>query len=583
MSDPSDAGLQLTSSLNWSLDVMSCKMNADSCKSCPHDARISPAMKSEIVAMILHLSIMRSASDLPDWMKIDNNLNENILLNLMQDMDWNIFQDICGESLIPGPWIIQPIVLGSANGNSQELVSRVKRIAKLLCICSQRSSVESTGIALEAILPLLGFSLCSGRLSLNDREGFTGGKVELPESIPVELLQGTVELEQLKIQNSDAREIQSGSCRRLKSMLVQSCFKLTLYDHIEIFDMVLDTCSKYSDLDLLKPLKSYVHGMNARQVQSYDPWAYFSLPGAAMGTFEPRSVTQDTSVIEKVLRAMADESSTLFLSIDLNFGSDALPWFIGDFEVSSSHLSQSQQSRKFSPARALHFASIHQERTASASSSELIDSERHSTDLEALYFILSSKFEQYAINRDNLHLSNIGISSCNVLFGKDLFDNEVIVFLFERLIRKLSTAARMTKREDGEELELGVPRVPVSPIAGDSSSIDDKSKSRPMLQEEFRRAIPKSINALSLLKVAIRSSLDNHPLFITVIVQEAQKRALISEKYEWQKYVILVLKAMQRPYKSSMEAKDVINLWLHSLEWLNDSRWRRLPAGEKLL
>ena len=581
MCDPSGAGLRLILSLNWNFDENG-QIVSDPCKSRTHGARISPAIKSEIVAIILHLTIMRNASDLPEWMKATDDLNEELLYDLMLGMDWKVFQVICGESSIPGPWIIQPIVLGSVNGSSQQLAARVKRIAKLLCrVSSQISTVEVTGITLETILPLFGFSVCTGRLNLDDREGFVCGKVELPESIPVELLQGTIELEQLQIQSRDAREIQSGSDPGSKSMSVHSCFKLTLFDHVEIFDLVLDSCSKYSNSDLLKTFKSYIHVMNAPEVFPYDPWTYFSLPGPAIDPSEDRIANQDTCIIEQVLRVMAEEASTVILSNDFSFDSDALPWYIGDFEVSSRHPSQNQQ-RKFSPARALHFARANRETTTSASSTEMKSSDSHYKHLEALQFILSSKFEEYAINSGNLHLSSIGTSSCNVLFSKDLFDHEVIVFLFERIIRKLGSTAGMKKRGDDDALESSVAKVPVSPVAGESSSMDDREEASPNLQEEFRKFIPKSILAVSLLYFANRPCLNNHPLLITTIVQEAQKRELISEKYEWQKCVILVLQAMQCPFRTSIESKDLINLWLHSLEWLNDSRWRRLPAGKCL-
>jgi hypothetical protein len=202
-------------------------------------------------------------------------------------------------------------------------------------------------------------------------------------------------------------------------------------------------------------------------------------------------------------------------------------------------------------------------------------------DLESLRFILSSKFEEYVISSGNCHLSSIGTSSCNALFSKDLFDHEVIVFLFERVIRKLVLTTGVKNRGDDGGLESNIPKVPVSPVAGESSSVDDgKEAALPSLQEEFRKSIPKSILAVSLLDFVNRPYLDNYPLLIHTVVQEAQKRALISEKYEWQKCVIVVLQVMQRPFKASIESKDLISLWLHSLEWLNDSRWRRLPAGE---
>lgn len=507
--------------------------------------KLDPRTLAECGVVIMYLTISVPDWQLPGWLlNEEGEMDVNFLQKIAILIDWKYIKHhiVSMRHEKPYPWIASPIVSTIASGTREEVSTRLKRTLLVLsrAACSTEIGVEGFDAVFQTLSDVLGFSLCSvvetssASILPTQRD-----KMVVPEDIPLELLEGTMEMEQMKIQDTENSNPQDSDAVELRS-----CFRLSVSDHAEVVRSLVSMVQ--STMDTASMLKSHNNPI----------WDESQFRGSII-TWDPSSgnfttiycktaeLTCATTVVEALLLALASDPITLMTTDPVPCGGKDPPWFTGD-RLFTNLSDTGKQDRRYSLKRLLRGIS-HMGRSDSHPASLNVVN-----DMESLRIYLYKIIEDECIqNEAQNFLSPLGQASIRGVLLCDSLEGIPPAHEFaEGVLRQVLLHSNQP------------------PISGSSIEEDHSIK-----MDAF---YPENVSIDRFLGLAQIAAEAECPLLSTFLLKQAFRRSSKIEKSEWQFTITKVLQTVRVGKKLTMES---ILLWLHLLDWLNDPCWRRLPPG----
>jgi len=154
---------------------------------------------------------------------------EEACVSLLASANWKRVLSAMVPAMAPSvPWLVLPLLLAPQSVEGDDADERLLRAALLLCRAAGQSGslIAATTAVERGVKPLFGFSICQGVKMPAEQEQLTAlGTAQhpalsavsettavpsheiftIPSDIPPELLEGTVELEQMRLQQEELR------------------------------------------------------------------------------------------------------------------------------------------------------------------------------------------------------------------------------------------------------------------------------------------------------------------------------------------------------------------------------------------
>lgn len=506
---------------------------------------LHPSTVSECGVVIMHLAISVPDWQLPGWLLNEKGeLNTDFLQKISILMDWKYIKDHIAPMRREKPhsWILSPIVSTIASGTKDEVSIRLKRtlLALSRASCSPEMVQEFFDVVFQTLTDVLGFSLCSiVETSSASILPSQSDKMVVPDDIPLELLEGTMEMEQIKTQNASHKHLQESNAVELRS-----CFRLSVSDHVDIVHSLVSMVQ--SALDEESMLKNH----------SGPIWEQSQFRGSII-TWDPSSsnfttiyskaadLTCGSTVVEALLLALASDPITLMTTKPVPFGSTDPPWFTGD-RLFTNLSDTDKMDRRYSLKRLLKGISHIGGNDSHSASLNTVN------DMESLRICLYKIIEDECIQNDAPNfLSGLGYASLREVLLCDSLEGIPHAHEFaEGIIRQVLVHTNPP------------------PISGNTIEEDNSIQ-----MDAF---YPDNVSIDRFLRLAHTAAVTECPLLSTFLLKQAFHRCATIEKSEWQFTITKVLQTVKVGKKLTMES---VLLWLHLLDWLNDPRWRRLPPG----
>lgn len=332
-----------------------------------------PLWAAELGAVVLQAAVLLPHSELPHWMLDvlgDGQYTDPSIVALLASADWGYLRAIIGVTS-PLPWLAAPLfqVSQQASGGTDQ---RVVDAALVLCRAAER---RGTAIAAEtacaAVRPLIGLSMCQGYQVEQGQPRPSAPAapahelLSIPSDIPPELLEGTVELEQMRLQQEELRlaheqaeaaaaaaaaEGPAGSGMPL--IEVSSCFRLSAQQHLMLVQQGLgplarehaagaalksitgERCPAF--LEAVPPSTTaaesgVVHWSpsplgSLLQAQKASTASYQANSGGNKGRSASRASSDVASVFATLLAPLVSSPLTLIVQERIPFGNATLPW-----------------------------------------------------------------------------------------------------------------------------------------------------------------------------------------------------------------------------------------------------------------
>lgn len=581
LSDRSQAALCITQMAEWS-QLNDRVKNAPNDQNFQFDKHFSSAMLAEIFAIVIHTTIILNDERLPSWMFDGLNLDFSLCDALMKSMDWDYFYSQILPSKVPGPWLLQPIVL-CAIQDVNGVEDRIIRALSLLWSFARPEYETSVKTVMALSLPLMGVSVCQGNkvqtVESSNSVPFRP-TVEVPEDFPRELLEGTFELEQLKLQDTEQIAEPTAGC--LEVISISSCFKLSFLNHITIMKQVCDLVSHFQKWNKNNG------EFSEEKLESKNSLVFCQVEDAYRSMSEDTQPTAPPPMNENLgaflCSIIIHEPLTIIVNHAVAVGSNTMPWNKSENVFLTRWNEPPSRKHSLRSLRNLVTRIMGLRRRDEQEDGHDGDLEASVTDWGPLASALSAVVEEYTVHQTGRHaeLTMLGRSLLELFFSVNSYRyNRKMLSLVENILRRVIVL--MGSSNTAEESQSDISEE-VARIAIDSSDRQEGSQLIEKLHfnrvsAEFNRCIASGMNAASLLEIANVEEASNHPLLITFLAMEAEKKALISEKFEWQALVVALLSAVRCSHGSEQNPSEIVILWLHALEWLNDTRWRRLPVG----
>ena len=509
--------------------------------------KLSPSTIAEGGMVIMYLAISVPDWQLPGWLLDEKGeLNIDFLQKIIILIDWNYIKDqvVPMRREKPHSWILSPIVSTIASGTREEVSTRLKRTLMALSTASSSPETDQDcfDVVFQTLTDVLGFSLCSiVQTSSASILPSQSDKMVVPDDIPLELLEGTMEMEQLKIQNADNRHLQ-----RSNAVELRSCFRLSVSDHVDIVQSLVSMVQSALD-DEESMSKKHQKGPIWNQSQfsgSIITWVPSSSNFTTIYS-KAADLTCASTVVEALLLALASDPITLMTTEPVPFGSTDPPWFTGDRLF--TNLSNTEKvDGKYSLKRLMRGISHMGSNGSHPAPLNTVN------DMESLRIYLYNTIEDKCIQNDAPNfLSRLGRASLRDVLLCDSLERIPHAHEFaEGILRQVL-------------LHTSPP-----PISGNTIEEDDSIQ-----MDAF---YPENVSIDRFLGLAHIVAATECPLLSTFLLKQAFHRSTTIEKSEWQFTITKVLQTVKVGKKLTMES---VLLWLHLLDWLNDPRWRRLPPG----
>lgn len=524
---------------------------------------------TEISAIIIQLTVMFSDNKMPQWLLTNGVMNQEVLLKLLAQIDWNYFHNICCTHNASGPWIIRPYTF-SAHVERSGASARLTRASKLLLeACKigfpKKPNCQAISIALDNSLGLIGLSICHG-WNQSDMTNTPGSEdepmlvYEIPTDIPVELLEGTVELEAIHRQKQQLLERPLSSAEDSDVIEILKCFKLSAYEQYDLLREALDLLLTFQEGVLIgKDCYRYSnHGLIF-----YDASEYFSL-GSSQLLKSRENHEKYSDFAGLFLSYLVGEPCTVVCKLDCAVGDLSLPWDEGaavflnssvanQQTINSSNSSQNLFKRLFSRDKGEPYPSI-----SEMSPRRINDAV---TDLQKLRLLFINEIVQSTVIQSASEMTMTPMGRCIIskcTSEREWLSNTHAMSLVETMLRRLFYSAECVE-SDLDDLELFISRT----FATCASYLPQNSP------EE-------------LLEMANNESFRQCCLLTAIFSIEARHRTTVLEKYEWQNLVVMILQISEKCHPAKVHSLELILVWLCLLDWLNDTRWRRLPPGTQV-
>jgi hypothetical protein len=289
--------------------------------------------------------------------------------------DWTHISDVITAPGLPAPWLLLPLLLAPSMARG-DAAARVTHAARLLSRgAAAAGSALAAAAAAGAVRPLLGISLCHGFLAAAAVARAAPGAaaapralaheaLHIPDDIPRELLEGTVELQQLQLQDEERRLAEEEAAeaaaaaaaagppgaRSLPVVEVVGCFRLTAAQHAELAEhALLPLAAQHASLQLASTLAADQCPPFAEQPLDADPSAPSSAYGGSLlSTWRPpplaslvshvalpvrratkrpdRSAEDQAAAVSALLRALVEQPVTVLVGEPLPFANAEVPW-----------------------------------------------------------------------------------------------------------------------------------------------------------------------------------------------------------------------------------------------------------------
>lgn len=621
------------------------------------------AWAAELGLLLLHVSIFFTSDELPDWVRPQVEGTAPEVVHLLAGADWDVVRRVSTfqNTTDPGrwssiPWLALPILLSPGSVSGSEVSERIVRASLLLANAAGASGdAAAAAVAVNMIRPLLGLSICQGIQIDQETESVpvdvTLGApaiashqlLDLPDDIPEELLEGTVELQELRSQQEARRLMeedqaearaamaQSAMARRnhgnggttLQVIETQGCFRLTAAQHATLVRSALGPLARQNcpkDPAALRPqdcipvldLEAPSPG-GAVQFWESDFGAELSSQHA-VGAKQPATTRLDRNtfvaeVLASLLQPLIQRPITILTHDSLISSNAELPWlqeaavFItAGAEPDADRRRPSRRSlrdlrrqissllRGTQPADNSHVS------TQSAETKDSMDAEmnRAVTDATGLRNLLTALVEDACKeSTSGAHLSAC-LLRCVVL-SAPLHHSSTATLLAEDLLRLLAAPVNADEYHGGSSLvtrpweNSGLAQVPIVAVQDHDVTVTRLDQpAAPSGMEAPHVASPSMKLAAAaaawrepgdLLRLATIASTLKRPLLCAFAMERARQAATVMDKNGWQSLVVEVLRNARTADSNAEHPLDIVAVWLEALSWLNDSRWRRLPSG----
>lgn len=379
---------------------------------------------AEVGLLLIHCTVFlaQSARDIPEWVRahiLDGSGPESVVeaSRILAGADWHKIEEIVLSPALPAPWLVLPVLMAPKSVRGDVGQRLVHAAVMLRDGAKIQGSPAAGAVVAQAVRPLLALSICQGvQLEVGAGRGAIAGVpgqspiasaalaatiashqlIDIPEDIPEELLQDTVEFQQLRLQKEQlqlaedeavaaaaaaavaAADEQQATGANVPLIEVSACFRLTAAHHVALIKDVLGplaamhapaniaTITKEHCVDKLEPPSS------TQNQQTEDTGVKFweGLSGSELAVLEssagsanlvgnPDRAALAASMCISLLQPLVQRPVTIITQAHLPFSNAELPWFIENtssvvFIVSGQGgVAQSPQRRPGRSMRAL--------------------------------------------------------------------------------------------------------------------------------------------------------------------------------------------------------------------------------------
>ena len=694
-------------------------------------------LTGELVALILECLIILPIEQMPEWMaslcnidegqrkqNVDVDFNEYVsnlpLVDILSRAEWlTIARISSSDKYAQIPWLLYPALV--AQKHLQLTWDCVAERLLRVCIILTNASLKkdqpdySAVIVMQAVAPLLGLSICQGHqykesnisnkaLPTNftgrpdfPRESLIGQheKIIIPPDIPSELLEGTVEAEQVRLQQEQIQMAQgqapmvqdsfcwTNSSGSMPMFVVRACFRLPARYHVSLLSFCITPLLMHwtSEKDIIDP--KIVAELKGDQGQSDYKGTYNgviiweksrklfqeSIGGNKIGDdqecrLETLGIGSNpvSESLNLFLLHLASAPLTIIISENLLYANNDLPWdtetavYLSNSVSGAAKYSQrgiAVQSSKTLRNLGTRISSVlgRHEKTNSLDSLRLEEIDKDCNSLHSLRELFIKCIENEIFLKNDIHsrLSIVEQSHswesldevpsvrtdcfhqsrvlCSSIVGKTMCNEELnnniyVSCLAESLLHKMVTLEKKENRmkdldtcpqsSHGNNISVDSMEHPLEHsilvIDDDDSEKEDISTMQSTRKidslqkkegdlvldshERCDKAVESEIVGLLskifefrdleyFLSLAREMNDLRRPLLTALSLEGARSHASILDKVPWQAAVESVLLTVTLTESNFMYPLDSVHVWLESLSWINDSRWRRLPPGNQ--
>ncbi len=660
---------------------------------------------AEVGLLLLHCSIFLPDSPIgiPEWsQKIllgrtaageDEAEAEDVaIIRLLAASDWHLIESTLTRTTSTTsnkvPWLVLPMVLapGSIYG---DVGDRVVHAGYVLSRAAEKEgSATAARVVVNAVHPLLAFSICQGvQISMGQQMqslslgGGAGNRavedaataaalaasiashqlVDIPDDIPEELLEGTVELEQLRLQREQIRIAQeeaaaaavvgataassqnagaTSSGPAVPLIEVSGCFRFTPAQHVTLLR------------DVLGPLAAkHAQHVNISTITAEQcaPEKREEVKSSKKDEEQPAAAVAAMLCVS-LLQPLVLDPVTLLTQDTLSYTNSELPWvmentskavfisnvFGGSGGAGGRHQSGISSQRPGRSMRALRQqissllrlregaspSSLSNQDPFSSSSSSFTEDDRDMalnqavTDALSLRNLMGHVIEDAAVRAVYSVQHDKRLGACLlrcILLTPSVYYSAFIAHVGENILRGLasptphgnstsvhtgdsSVGVRGGYNNGFEEQVHASEEIPVIEAAGEDTKGVAASKNTAAATASLdvgssasTVSVPKSMHFAAvatsnldptyLLEYAQAAARMRRPLLTAYALASARHAATLLDKTTWQGLVIEALKVVQQSESNAEHPLDVVAPWLESLNWIADTRWRRLPSG----